>query len=88
MLSSTVKDYKMGHLIGEETCRLATNYGDIYGFKLPNTGLSTFVSHKYFVRPNGLDTGKGVIPDYDIKDLGGRDALDIALEIIKNKLGK
>ncbi|CAH2213901.1 S41 family peptidase [Tepidibacter aestuarii] len=88
MLSSTVKDYKMGYLIGEETGGLATNYGDIYGFKLPNTGLDAFVSHKYFVRPNGLDTGRGVIPDYDIKDLGGMDALGVALDIIKNKLGK
>ncbi len=88
MLSSTVKDYKIGYLIGEETGGLATNYGDIYRFKLPNTGLNTIVSHKYFVRPNGLDTGRGVIPDYDIKDLGGKDALEVALEIIKNKLGK
>ncbi|MCT4507712.1 MAG: S41 family peptidase [Tepidibacter sp.] len=88
MLSSTVKDYKMGYLIGEETGGLATNYGDIYRFKLPNTGLNSFVSHKYFVRPNGLDTGRGVIPDYDIKYLGGMDPLDVALDIIKNKLGK
>ncbi|MCY6484707.1 S41 family peptidase [Clostridium aestuarii] len=85
MLASTVKDYKIGYLIGEETGGLPTEYGDIYWFKLPNTGLATAVSHKYFVRPNGLDTKRGVIPDYSINDLGNKDALDIALEIIKNK---
>ncbi|SKC81035.1 S41 family peptidase [Maledivibacter halophilus] len=88
MLSSTVKDYNMGYLIGEETGGLATHYGDLYRFTLPNTSLNMVVSHKYFVRPNGLDTKRGVLPDYDIKDLGERDALDIALKIIENKTGE
>lgn len=88
MLASTVKDYNIGYLIGEETGGIATHYGDLYSFTLPNSDINMVVSHKYFVRPNGLDTGRGVLPDYNTKDLGGRDALDIALEIIGNKLGK
>lgn len=84
MLSATVKDYNMGYLIGEETGGLATHYGDIYSFTLPNTKLAVGVSHKYFVRPNGLDTGKGVLPDYYEKDIN-KDALDIAIDIIKSK---
>lgn len=88
MLASTVKDYNIGYLIGEETGGIASHYGDLYQFGLPNTHLKIFVSHKYFTRPNGLDTGRGVLPDYDINDLGKRDALEIALEIINNKHGK
>ncbi len=33
-------------------------------------------------------TRKGVLPDYNIRDLGEKDALDIALEIILNKTRK
>jgi len=84
MLASIVKDYNIGYLIGEETGGLVTHYGDIYSFVLPNTKLNVGVSHKYFVRPNGLNTGRGVLPDYYEKDLN-KDALDIAIDIIKTK---
>lgn len=84
MLASTVKDYNIGYLIGEETGGLATHYGDIYSFSLPNTKLFVGVSHKYFTRPNGLDTGRGVLPDYYQEHID-KDALDIAIDIIKTK---
>lgn len=85
MLASTVKDYHIGYLIGEETGGLASSYGDLYPFTLLNTGIYMTVSHKYFSRSNGLNTGRGVLPDYDHKNLGEKDDLDIALEIIHNK---
>jgi len=84
MLASTVKDYNIGYLIGEETGGLATHYGDIYSFVLPKTNLNVGVSHKYFVRPNGLNTVRGVLPDYYQKDVG-KDVLDIGIDIIKTK---
>lgn len=84
MFAATIKDYNIGQLIGEETGGLATHFGDLYEFKLPNSDLRAFVSHKYFIRPNGLDTHRGVVPDYNIHDLGDKDALDIAIEIIEN----
>jgi len=46
-----IKDYKLGTLVGEETGGLATQFGDIYSFWLPNTGLQLGVSHKKFYRP-------------------------------------
>lgn len=85
MFAATVKDYNMAHIIGEETGGLATHYGDLYMFDLPNSKVGANVSHKYFVRANGLDTGRGVIPHYDVKNLEDRDELDIAVEMIKNK---
>ena len=62
--AATIKDYNIGILIGEETGGLATCYGDVYGFDLPNTHLAAGVSHKYFIRPSGIDDDQGVLPDY------------------------
>lgn len=84
MFAATFKDYNIGYIVGEETGGLATNFGDMYTFQLPNSKISAHVSYKYFVRPNGLDTHRGVIPDYDINNLDNKDALEIVLEIIKN----
>jgi len=67
MFASTIKDYKLGTLIGEETGGLATSYGDIYPFQLPNTRLHCGVSHKRFVRPSGEDDGRGVLPDHQVE---------------------
>lgn len=65
MLAATVKDFQLGLLLGEETGGLATQYADIYPFELPHTGLRCIVSHKRFLRPSGLDDGKGVVPDIE-----------------------
>jgi len=77
-LAATIKDYKLGILVGEETGGLATQFGDIYSFWVPNTGLQLGVSHKKFYRPNGQDDGRGVLPDIEVKTttedlLKGRD---------------
>jgi len=66
-LAATIKDYKLGTLVGEETGGLATQFGDIYSFWLPNTGLQLGVSHKKFYRPSGRDNGRGVLPDIEVK---------------------
>ena len=66
MLAAAMKDHNLGTLIGEETGGLATSYGDVYSFNLPNTKLKAGVSHKRFVRPSGLDDGRGVLPDHEV----------------------
>jgi hypothetical protein len=68
MLAATVKDYRLGVLVGEETGGLATQYADIYPFELPQTHLSAMVSHKRFARPSGRDDGRGVLPDYWVEE--------------------
>ncbi len=62
-----IKDYKLGTLIGEETGGLATGYGNVYSFNLPNTRIECRVSSKYFVRPSGEADGRGILPDYEIE---------------------
>jgi len=65
--AGAMKDYKLGTVIGEETGGLATSYGAFYPFDLPNTRLWVFVSHKRIFRPSGEDDGRGVLPDYEVK---------------------
>lgn len=61
------KDYNVGTIIGQETGGLPTSYGDTYKFELPNTKLIAKSSYKYFIRPSGIDDGRGVLPDIEIK---------------------
>jgi hypothetical protein len=88
--AATVKDYKLGTLVGEETGGLATSFGDYYPFDLPNTRLWVFVSHKRIFRPSGEDDGRGVLPDYEVKqsieDLkkGIDSAMEFTKELIKS----
>jgi hypothetical protein len=61
--AAMIKDFNVGFLVGEETGGLATSYGDSFPITLPHSKLRGKVSYKYFVRPNGKDTGRGVLPD-------------------------
>jgi hypothetical protein len=66
MFAATVKDYGFGTLVGEETGGLASHFGDVYTFYLPETRLAVGVSHKRFLRPSGVDDGRGVLPDLEV----------------------
>ncbi len=61
--ASAVKDYGMGILVGEETGGLATTYGNPYLFSLPSSKIEVYISQQKYIRPNGEDTGRGLIPD-------------------------
>lgn len=67
MLANVYKCYQMGTIVGQETGGSPSAYGDIIGFKLPNTNLDAYTSHKKFV--DVCDDGQvnGVIPDIEIK---------------------
>jgi C-terminal processing protease CtpA/Prc len=82
------KDYRIGTIIGQETGGLPSSYGDSYYFKLPNSGLEARVSFKTFIRPSGINDGKGVLPDvpinYTIDDL--LDKKDLEMEYVLNQI--
>lgn len=88
LFAATVKDFGFGTIVGEETGGLPTLYGDCIYITLPNSGLGCSVSCKYFVRPSGIDDGRGVLPDYEIKPqpedlITGEDrALNLVLDLI------
>ena len=66
MFAATIKDYGIGTLVGEETGGLASHFGEVYPFRLPETKLSFGCSSKQFMRPSGEDDGRGVLPDITI----------------------
>ena len=85
-LAALFKDNSVGILVGEETGGLATSYGDTLRFRLPESHVPVRVSYKRFVRPNGKDTGRGVIPHIKVNSTvtGGIDpAKDRVLGLIK-----
>ena len=65
--ASAIKCFNIGTIIGEETGGKTANFGDIYNFKLPNSKLSVQVSKKYFVEACGKPDGRGLLPDYEVK---------------------
>jgi hypothetical protein len=64
----TIKDFKIGKIIGQESGGLASCYGPALGFKLPNTKIAFQISYQHVLRPAGYDDGHGVIPDFIIED--------------------
>ena len=87
--ATTVKDFGIGTILGEETGGLPTCYRNSIYLTLPNSGIRCTVSCKYFVRPSGVDDGKWVIPDYKVKPLSediitGKDrVLELILDLIR-----
>ncbi len=61
--AATIKDLKLGTLVGQETRGNPTDFGDYCVFKLPNTQLEATVSTTFWVRPGGFDNRHGVFPD-------------------------
>lgn len=67
ILASTFKDFELGIIVGEETGDWATSYTSLHGFTLPNSKIWIGCSQWHHIRPSGEDTGRGVMPDYEVK---------------------
>lgn len=63
LTAAIVQDYGFGRIIGEPTSDLATTYGAMEHFTLPNTGLRVGFPKAYIVRPSGDARVQGVTPD-------------------------
>lgn len=89
--AALINDYGRGIIIGEETGGIASSYGDVLSFILPNTGQNFGVSYRYFVRPNGAEGTEGVLADYEViqsvedKANGKDTVLNFAVDYIRNK---
>jgi len=85
------KDHRIGTILGEETGGLATHFTRVVHFTLSLTKLEGIVSSYKYIRPSGIDDGRGVLPDIeviaDVDDIinGRNPALDYALNLIKDK---
>lgn len=87
--AAMVQDYGFGTIIGEETADLATTYGAMESFTLPNSGVSVGFPKAHIIRPNGDDSVRGVVPDITIPApivLGEGDVvLDAALALVEGR---
>lgn len=80
------KEAGCGTVIGEETGGMSVHYGDVIGFRLPNSGLAVNVSHKRFWLPGANENDiHGVIPDIICPQ---DEALEKALQYIETKKEK
>jgi len=67
IFASTVKCFNIGTLVGEETADPPTLYGTCIFSKLPHSGLQFAVASNLMVAACGKPDGRGVLPDYKIK---------------------
>lgn len=68
-VASIVQDYGFGTVLGEETADLASTYGAMEHFALPNTGIEVGYPKARILRPNGDARSRGVVPDSVITDI-------------------
>ncbi len=67
VFAAIIKCFKIATLIGEETGDPTTLYADSIVFKLPNSRLRVWVASKLLVAAGGKPDGRGVLPDYEVK---------------------
>lgn len=66
--STTVQDYKIATIVGEETEGPANQTGQVQSIMLPNTRFEALAPIYIFTRANGDTSNRGVVPDIQIKN--------------------
>ena len=86
-VAAIIKDYGFGTIMGEETADVPTSFASIFPYTLPKTGMNVDFAKSYFIRPNGDETVRGVLPDVALprQEIGSSEdtMLNAALEAIK-----
>jgi len=67
VFASAVKCFHTGILVGEETPDPTIFYADSIKFTMPNSGLEVAVASKSLSLAGSTNDGRGVIPDYEVK---------------------
>lgn len=65
-VAAVVQDYRFGQILGEPTADLATTYGAMETFTLPNSGIVVGFPKAHIIRPSGDKRVQGVTPDFPI----------------------
>lgn len=65
-VAAIVQDYHFGSILGEPTADLATTYGAMETFTLPNSGIVVGFPKAHIIRPSGDERVQGVTPDFPI----------------------
>ncbi|MGD9387338.1 MAG: S41 family peptidase [Gammaproteobacteria bacterium] len=88
-VAAIIQDYGFGTLLGEETADLPTSYASSARFSLPETGIAVTYPKAYFVRPNGDEALRGVVPDeslaFPLVTSGADPVLEEALRLVQSR---
>jgi C-terminal processing protease CtpA/Prc len=78
--AALIQDYRFGAIMGEQTVDMATTYGAMERFTLPNTGIVVTYPKALIVRPNGKESAHPLSPDIPLPSPRVRGATDVMLE--------
>ena len=78
--AALIQDYGFGVIMGEQTVDMATTYGAMERFTLPNTGIVVTYPKALIVRPNGKESAHPLSPDILLPSPRVRGATDVMLE--------
>ena len=78
--AALIQDYGFGAIMGEQTADMATTYGAMERFTLPNTGIVVAYPKALVVRPNGDENAHPLSPDILLPSPRVRGATDEMLE--------
>lgn len=78
--AALIQDYGFGVIMGEQTADMATTYGAMERFNLPNTGIVVAYPKALIVRPNGNESAHPVSPDLPLPSPRVRGADDEMLQ--------
>jgi C-terminal processing protease CtpA/Prc len=78
--AALIQDYGFGVIMGEQTVDMATTYGAMERFTLPNTEIVVAYPKALIIRPNGKESIHPVTPDVVLPAPRIRGASDVMLE--------
>jgi hypothetical protein len=78
--AALIQDYGFGVIMGEQTVDMATTYGAMERFTLPNTGIVVTYPKALVVRPSGKESTHPLSPDIPLPSPRIRGATDVMLE--------
>ncbi len=78
--AALIQDYDFGVIMGEQTVDMATTYGAMERFTLPETGIVVAYPKALIVRPSGNDKAHPVSPDVALPSPKIRGATDVMLK--------
>ena len=84
--AALIQDYGFGHIYGEQTRDMATTYGAMEHFTLPNSGFKVGYPKAHIIRPNGEVKSHPVSPDTSFNLPAVRGAEDVALNQLVEKI--
>lgn len=84
--AALIQDYGFGTIYGEPTRDMATTFGAMEQFSLPNSGFIVGYPKAHIIRPNGEEKSHPVTPDVLINASSVRGEDDVMLETLVRRL--